>query len=176
MNPTFKTPANAAIAVGFLAAHADRRHRPLGARSLAIAATGMIYLSYFLCNLGVLWPGATGWPHKGAWFNLGRWGTVINILALIWGGVMIVNIGLWQTRRSSATSAATCGTLSNPFIDTSSLSVGQQHDGLPPWPIFETIVGVDRRRRRRLLRRLQRGRLDAGPVEADAATGEAMIG
>ena len=49
---------------------ADRRRS-----SLSIAATGLIYLSYFLCNLGVLAvaAGAAGRSQK-AWFNLGRWG------------------------------------------------------------------------------------------------------
>ena len=26
-----------------------------------------------------------GWPHKAAWFNLGSWGMLVNILALIYG-------------------------------------------------------------------------------------------
>ena len=59
----------------------------------------MIYLSYFLCNLGVLVAPATGWPHQGAWFKLGSWGTIINILALVWGGLMIINIALWTGPR-----------------------------------------------------------------------------
>ena len=46
------------------------------------AATGLIYLSYFMCNLGVAIARSRGWPHKPAWFNLGRWGMLINILAL----------------------------------------------------------------------------------------------
>ena len=36
-----------------------------------------------------------GWPHQRAWFNLGRWGKIVNLLALIYGGLMIINIGLW---------------------------------------------------------------------------------
>src|SRR5256885_9099092 len=47
----------------------------LGSIYMAIAATGMIYLSYILCNLGVLAARRKGWPHKGAWFSLGSWGT-----------------------------------------------------------------------------------------------------
>ncbi len=38
-------------------------HQP-GPAVLAIAATGLIYLSYFLCNLGVLMARRKGWPHK----------------------------------------------------------------------------------------------------------------
>ena len=60
---------------------------PAAAIYIAIGATGMIYSRYFLCNLGVLAARRRGWPHQKAWFRLGRWGTIINILALIWGGV-----------------------------------------------------------------------------------------
>src|SRR6185369_10359827 len=88
------TPANAAIAVGVLAAI------PFVVTDspvvLAAGATGLIYLSYFMCNVGVLAARRRGWPHKGAWFSLGSWGTIINIVALIWGGVMIINFGLWS--------------------------------------------------------------------------------
>ncbi len=69
-----------------------RRLRPLD------RGDGLIYCSYFLCNLGVLIARRKGWPHEGAWFSLGRWGTIlVNILALVWGGLMIINIALWKT-------------------------------------------------------------------------------
>ena len=70
--------------------------RPGSAAILAIGATGLIYLSYFLCNLGVFVARTRGWPHKGAWFSLGSWGTIINLVALLWGGAMIINFALWQ--------------------------------------------------------------------------------
>ncbi len=95
VNQTFKTPTNAAIAVGILAAVPIILTGPLGAATIAIAATGMIYLSYFLCNMGVLVARRRGWPKREAFFSLGNWGTVINILALVYGGIMIVNIALW---------------------------------------------------------------------------------
>ena len=79
----FQTPANAAVAVGILAAIPFLLTSSPGV--LAIAATGMIYSSYFLCNLGVLMARRRGWPHQGAWFKLGSWGTILNILALVLG-------------------------------------------------------------------------------------------
>ncbi len=95
VNPRFRTPANAAVAVGVLAAIPFMiSDSPF---VLAIGATGLIYTSYFLCNLGVLMARTRGWPHKGAWFNLGSWGMIINIVALLWGGLMIINFALWQT-------------------------------------------------------------------------------
>ena len=53
VNPTFRTPANAAVAVGVLAALPILLVGPIGGFTLSIAATGLIYLSYFLCNVGV---------------------------------------------------------------------------------------------------------------------------
>ena len=54
VSSTFRTPANAAVAVGVLAAIPILVVGPIGGITLSIAATGLIYLSYFLCNLGVL--------------------------------------------------------------------------------------------------------------------------
>ena len=77
VNGTFKTPANAAIAVGVLAALPILVIGPLGGFSVSIAATGLIYLSYLLTNIGVLAARFRGWPQKPAWFNLGRWGKLV---------------------------------------------------------------------------------------------------
>ena len=49
----FKTPANAAVAVGVIAAIPILVTGPFGGFVLSIAATGLIYLSYLLCNIGV---------------------------------------------------------------------------------------------------------------------------
>jgi amino acid transporter len=179
VNPTFRTPANAAIAVGILGA------LPLvvmGAGAsiyLAIAATGMIYLSYFLCNLGVFVARTRGWPHKGAWFSLGSWGTVLNILALIWGGVMVINIGIWTSPIFGVFGNDLRNTWSNPFINTF-LAFGKTADGkanvltgLPAWPVFETLVGLVVVVGLIYYLAVQRGREDR--VEADLATGEAVI-
>ena len=97
VNSRFRTPANAVVAVGVLAAVPILLVGPLGGFTLSIVATGLIYLSYFLCNLGVAFARRKGWPREKAWFNLGRWGMLVNILALIYGFVMIVNIALWNS-------------------------------------------------------------------------------
>jgi amino acid transporter len=54
VHPTLKTPANAAVAVGVLAASPLFVTGAGSAAILAIGATGMIYLAYFMCNLGVM--------------------------------------------------------------------------------------------------------------------------
>jgi urea carboxylase system permease len=142
VNPTFRTPANAAIAVGVLAAIPILLVGPIGGITLSIAATGLIYLSYFLCNLGVAFARARGWPRTRAWFNLGRWGMPINILALLWGGIMIVNIGLWASPQLFGDFGGDGRAYWNPLINGLFTVGGQKLDQLPPWPLFETLVGI----------------------------------
>jgi len=178
----FHTPANAAVAVGILAAIPFLLTS--SAAVLAVAATGMIYMSYFLCNLGVLAARRRGWPHKGAWFSLGSWGTIINILALIWGGLMIINFALWQTDTFGSLGTASYplpdGTavglrdLSNPIL--ASTQVLGVTVSLPPIPIFELIMGVVLVVGVAYYFLAERGRIAREKVEADVVTGEAVIG
>jgi amino acid transporter len=177
VNSAFHTPANASVAVGILAAIPFVITGAGSAIYIAIAATGMIYISYFLCNLGVLFARRKGWPHQGAWFKLGSWGTIINILALVWGGLMVFNIAIW-------TDPAIFGvfgndlrnTWSNPFINTFIKIGGTVQEQLPAWPIFETTVGTVLVVGALYYLVAQRGKLDQIQVEADQATGEAIIG
>ena len=181
VNPSLKTPANAAIAVGILGAIPILVTGALGSIYLAIAATGMIYISYFLCNLGVLAARQRGWPHKGAWFSLGSWGTIINVVALIWGGLMVINIGLWTAPNLFGDFGNDLrNTWSNPFINTF-IAIGKTPDGdpniltgLPAIPVFEALVGVVLIVGAAYYLLAQAGREDAVP--ADLATGEATIG
>jgi amino acid transporter len=181
VSPTLKTPAYAAIAVGVLGAIPLLVTGALGSIYLAIAATGMIYISYFLCNLGVFVARQRGWPHKGAWFSLGSWGTIINIVALIWGGLMVINIGLWTAPNLFGDFGNDLrNTWSNPFINTF-IAIGKNADGtpnvltgLPAIPVFEALVGVVLIVGLAYYVVAQRGR--AADVEADVATGEATIG
>ncbi len=182
VNPSFKTPANAAVAVGVLAAIPFLlTDSPL---ILATAATGMIYLSYFLCNLGVFLARTKGWPQKTAWFSLRGWGTIINLAALVWGGLMLVNFSLWRADVFGAFGTATYnladGTpfalrdLTNPFINETVSIGGKLLTGLPAIPIFEFMLGLVIVVGGIYYALAQRGHADA--VEADLATGEAMIG
>lgn len=173
VSPALKTPSYASVAVGLLAAVPIILTGALGSIYMAIAATGTIYIAYFLCNLGVLAARRRGWPHKGAWFKLGSWGTILNILALVWGGAMIINIGLWTDPMFGAFGDSLRETWSNPFIDTFITFGGQPIPGLPHWPVFETLVGLIVGVGAIYYLAAQRGRADR--VEADVATGEAMI-
>ncbi len=142
VTPRFQTPANAAIAVGVIAAIPILVVGPIPAISISIAATGLIYVSYFLCNAGVMAARMSGWPHKPAWFNLGRWGKLVNILALVYGALMIVNIALWADTGLFGDWGTDGRLYWNPFINTFIKPFGNEIAGMPAWPIFETIVGA----------------------------------
>ena len=63
---------------------------------IAIAASGMIYLSYILANLAILQARRRGFfERRDVPFSLGRWGMLVNILALVWGCSMLVNF-MWH--------------------------------------------------------------------------------
>jgi amino acid transporter len=92
VNTSLHTPVGTSIVIGVLAG------LPLlvyaSAFTIAIGATGMIYLSYILGNIAILSARLKGWPRDSAPFKLGGWGTIVNILALIWGIAMEINF-LW---------------------------------------------------------------------------------
>jgi urea carboxylase system permease len=174
VNQTFKTPANAAIAVGVLAALPILVVGPIGGFYMSIAATGLIYLSYMLCNIGVLMARRKGWPHKPAWFNLGRWGMPINILALVWGLAMLINIGIWQDPTIFGDFGGEGRAYTNPAFGAFFTPFGNTIEGLPEWPTFQVIVttiliiGV--------IYYVVAVRGRAADVETDAVTGESTIG
>src|SRR5881227_3777613 len=72
VHPVLHTPIGTCIVIGVLAG------LPLiyyaGAGTIAIGATGMIYLSYILGNTAILLARLRGWPNEDAPFKLGQWG------------------------------------------------------------------------------------------------------
>jgi urea carboxylase system permease len=92
VNPIFRTPLYAGLAVMVLSAIPFIYSQAIAV--IVTGATGLIYTSYFLNNIATLGARARGWPRVKAPFSLGRWGMTVNIVALIYGGVMIVNF-LW---------------------------------------------------------------------------------
>lgn len=174
VNQSFRTPANAAIAVGVLAALPILVVGPLGGFFMSIAATGLIYLSYLLCNVGVLMARRKGWPHTPAWFNLGRWGMLVNILAIVWGGLMLINIGIWQDTALFGDFGGDGRGYTNPGFGLFFTPFGKTIENLPNWPTFEVIVAAILVLGAIYYALEVRGR--AHDVESDAATGEALIG
>jgi amino acid transporter len=89
VSPSLHTPVWTCITVAVVAAIPFVQYS--GAGIIAIAATGMIYMSYFLGNLAIMRARLGGWPKTAAPFRLGRFGLLVNALALIYGGAMLVN-------------------------------------------------------------------------------------
>jgi amino acid transporter len=100
VSPRLHTPWIACIAVTLVAAIPLIQYA--GAAYLAIAATGLIYVSYFIVGVAILRARYAGWPHREAPFKLGKWGIPVSFLGLAWGGAMIVNFA-WPRVASNPT-------------------------------------------------------------------------
>ena len=127
VNPRWHTPAGACIAIGALAFVPMLQYT--GAAIVAIAATGMIYLSYLMCNVAVLRARMRGWPKTPAPFALGKWAMPVTIAGILYGGAMLINIA-WPR-------AAT-----NPTPKESGGLLDFRMDWLNDIPIFWTVVGA----------------------------------
>jgi amino acid transporter len=92
VNPRLHTPVLSCIAIGVLSAIPFVQFA--GVAYIAIAATGMIYLSYLIGNLALFRARLRGWPRTRAPFSLGRFGLPINLVALAYGGGMFLNM-MW---------------------------------------------------------------------------------
>jgi amino acid transporter len=129
VSPSMHTPVGTCIVIGVLAG------LPLvyyaGAGTIAIAATGMIYLSYILGNIAILRARLRGWPKEDAPFKLGQWGTIINVLGLVWGISMEINF-LWPRNLAAGYQNPPISALPNVSIPS---PIGDI-------PIFEAVVGV----------------------------------
>jgi len=100
VQPRLHTPIGACIVIAILSFIPMLQFA--GAGIVAIAATGMIYLSYLIGNFALLRARLRGWPKAKAPFSLGRWGLPLNLLALAWGGGMLLNFA-WPRIQSNPT-------------------------------------------------------------------------
>ncbi len=129
VHASLHTPVGTCIVIGVLAG------LPLvyyaGAATIAIGATGMIYLSYILGNIAILLARFKGWPHESAPFKLGSWGTIVNILALVWGIAMEINF-LWPRNLAAGYQNPPISALPNVSIPS---PIGDI-------PIFEATLGL----------------------------------
>ncbi len=125
VSPSLHTPVGTCIVIGVLSAIPLLYYA--GAGTIAIAATGMIYLSYILGNFAILSARLKGWPKEQTPFKLGNWGMLVNILGLVWGLSMLVNF-LWPRP------------LSNPPL--SALPNLPVTGFLSNIPIFEATVAI----------------------------------
>jgi len=129
VSPSLHTPIGTCIVIGVLAG------LPLvyyaGAGTIAIGATGMIYLSYILGNIAILIARLHGWPKDSAPFRLGQWGTIVNILGLVWGVAMEINF-LWPRNASVGGQNPPLSALPNVTVP----------DFLANIPVYEFTLGV----------------------------------
>jgi amino acid transporter len=129
VNTSLHTPVGTCIVIGVLAA------LPLiyyaGAALIAIGATGMIYLSYILGNIAILFARFRGWPKESAPFKLGQWGLIVNILGLVWGIAMEINF-LWPRN-------AAVGAQNPPMSALPNVTIGGFIGGIP---IYEFTLGL----------------------------------
>jgi len=100
VSPSLHTPVGTCIVVALLAAVPFLQYT--GAGIIAIAATAMIYFSYFLGNTAILLARLRGWPKTAAPFRLGRWGLLLNVLGLLYGGAMLINFA-WPRAANNPT-------------------------------------------------------------------------
>jgi urea carboxylase system permease len=108
VHPKLHTPIGSCIAVGVLAFIPMLQYA--GAGIIAIAATGMIYLAYFIGNIALMRARLRGWPTAKAPFALGKWGMPLNVLALAWGGGMLINFA-WPRASTNPRPSELPGTL-----------------------------------------------------------------
>ena len=146
VSPRWHTPIGSCVAVGLLSAIPFLQFT--GATTVAVAATAMIYLSYLLGNLAIFRARLRGWPKTPAPFKLGGWAKPINVIAILWGALMLVNF-LWPSPGDSAFSEdATLRILSNPSaVQTDYYVEGEQLvdfkiDFLNQIPVIELIIAV----------------------------------
>ena len=104
VHPGLHTPVFMCIAIGGLAFIPMLQYA--GAGIIAIAATGMIYLAYFIGNIALMRARLRGWPKASAPFSLGKWGLPLNALALAWGGGMLINFA-WPRIQTNPTPVQT---------------------------------------------------------------------
>jgi len=121
------TPIWSCIVIGLLSAIPFIQFA--GVAIIAIAATGMIYLSYLIGNLALFRARLRGWPKTKAPFSLGRWGLPLTVGALLYGGGMFVNM-LWPR-------AAT-----NPRPATEATALNFHWHWLNSQPVLWSVLGV----------------------------------
>ncbi|MBT2512327.1 APC family permease [Arthrobacter sp. ISL-30] len=101
VDPVRKTPTVAAIVIGVLAIIPliVNIMQPAIFTIMSSISIVLIYLSYLLVTVPLLrkrflkkWPLADDGTEPG--FSLGKWGVLVNILAVLWGGAMTVNL-IW---------------------------------------------------------------------------------
>ena len=150
VSPRLHTPIGTCVVIGLLAAVPFIQFA--GASTIAVGATASIYFSYLLGNLAFMRARMRGWPKTKAPFSLGRWGKVVNVIAIVWGLAMLLNF-LTPSSATSAFDPEASGAnylriFSNPKpVQTDYLVEGEQYVDfkigfLNEIPVIWTVFGV----------------------------------
>jgi urea carboxylase system permease len=100
VSPASRTPIapiliSGLIAAGFLMVFAHYEKLTEVVTGVAVLSANLAYL---FVTVPLLWHRLHGWPSKAGlkargYFTLGRWGLLVNFLAVLWGVGIVVNIG-----------------------------------------------------------------------------------
>jgi amino acid transporter len=83
--------------------------------SIVGGATAAMYLAYFLIMTVTLIYRFRGWPKVKGWFSLGRWGILVNIVAVIGTGLTALDL-LWPRAATNPTYNQIAGSTGGNFF------------------------------------------------------------
>lgn len=83
--------------------------------SIVGGATAAMYVAYFLIMTVTLIYRLRGWPRVKSWFSLGRWGILVNIVAVIGTGATALDL-LWPRPATNPTYNQISGTDGGNFL------------------------------------------------------------
>jgi amino acid transporter len=83
--------------------------------SIVGGATAAMYVAYFLIMTVTLIYRFRGWPRVRGWFALGRWGILVNIVAVIGTGATALDL-LWPRPATNPTYNQISGTTGGEFL------------------------------------------------------------
>jgi amino acid transporter len=83
--------------------------------SIVGGATAAMYVAYFLIMSITLIYRFRGWPRVKGWFSLGRWGIVVNIVAVIGTGATALDL-LWPRAATNPTYNQISATTGGNFL------------------------------------------------------------
>ena len=146
VHPRTKTPMASAIFVG-VATIVVLLYVNLGggdpfiqiARVTAWATAGT-YIAYQMVVFGGLIARGRGWPKGKAYFNLGKWGWPVNIIAFVYGVFMIINLSWPRTPTASGTTTTSWSSRWPSWSSSASSSIHPEARGID---LSATIHEID---------------------------------
>lgn len=100
VSPRFGTPVTAILVTAVLGAVLIFATQ---VEAVLVAVTVvLIYLAYGICTAATLVARFRGWPHERSAFSLGGAGLIINLIAVIYGVVMIINLSWYRPTPGAA--------------------------------------------------------------------------